>query len=162
MACQSEFLSSIKKQSWEQGVGSRKLKSGGRIWNWGRRKRRVTETLKREEWMLQTKPREIQEKGFWNYCDFVGEFEKIIFTLKKEEIVKVELFGGSKKKSLDPQTMESCICGEHHAKDTKGWDQQMLSRPHCGTLEFECGAVGGGNEREEPSVIWLQGWGNMM
>lgn len=60
--------------------------------------------------MLQTKSRETQEKGFRNYCDFAGEFEKTIFPLKKREIIfKIELVCGSEKKGLDPHIMESHI-----------------------------------------------------
>lgn len=40
--------------------------------------------------VVANQSRETQEEGFRNYCDFIGEFEEIIFPLKKKEIIKIE------------------------------------------------------------------------
>lgn len=155
MGCHSQFSFSIREQYWKHWTGCCRLKSGWRMWSWGRGES--------QEWLTSLRGRcgcckssqeKHRKKRFWNYCDFIGEFEEIIFPLKKkEEIIKIELFSSSERKDLDPQTTENHICGEHHVK---GWGQQTFSWP---TL-WERWAWVHGEWREWSLLwLWLQEWG---
>lgn len=70
---------------------------------------------RRDGWTLQIESRDTRQRDFEMTVTFGGEFEEIIFPLKKEEVIKSELFGGSEKKGLDPQTTGSHTC-EHQAR----------------------------------------------
>lgn len=53
------------------------------------RKKRVTEILKREGWLLLTSQEKHRKKGF-EIMVTIGEFEEMIFPLNKKEIIKIE------------------------------------------------------------------------
>lgn len=103
-----------------------------------------------EGWMLQTKSKEAQEKRFWNDCDFHRKIWGNDFSLKKkkEEIIKVELFGSSGKKVLGLWWASwGGLSGQMFSWlalwEPRGWGHQGVSRR---------------------SVLWFWfwEWGNMM
>lgn len=94
--------------------------------------------------VVANQSRETQEEGFRNYCDFIAEFEEIIFPLKKKKgnnqnrVYSVAL----KRNVWIPKPWKVIFVVSNMEKAEAS---RCSHGPHCGNTEYECV----GNDREE-------------